>query len=279
MNQHYSLRDVTSLLKLKRSVVCGFIDAGFVTPVRGARREYRFSFQDLVLLKTAQGLADADVSSTRILRALRRLRSKLPGTMPAGGLRIEAVGNTIVVNDGKTQWQANDGQYLLRFAVEPAARSVKVVSAGRPSTTTAQRSARRTTQDWFAAGEALETENASQAMTAYRRAIENEPGEVAAYINLSRLLHTRRRLAEAEAVCREGAARCGPEPTLLFNLAVILEDLKKPLEAIDVYDALLKLSPQTADAHYNLALLCESCGLPQRAVRHLSAFRRLTRKS
>jgi len=68
----YSLRDVTRLLGLSRSIVGGLIGAGFVSPSRGPRREYRFSFQDLVVLRAAQALVQAKVPTSRILRALRR---------------------------------------------------------------------------------------------------------------------------------------------------------------------------------------------------------------
>ena len=47
MSEGYSLRDVTRLLGLSRSIVGGLIGAGYVSPSRGPRREYRFSFQDL----------------------------------------------------------------------------------------------------------------------------------------------------------------------------------------------------------------------------------------
>ena len=85
MSDGYSLRDVTRLLGLSRSIVGGLIGAGFVSPIRGARREYRFSFQDLVVLRAAQALVQANVPTTRILRALRRLRTQIPPRVPLSG--------------------------------------------------------------------------------------------------------------------------------------------------------------------------------------------------
>ena len=54
--QTYTLRNLQAMLGLSRGVITGLVDAGFVTPTRGKRREYRFSFQDVVLLRTAYGL-------------------------------------------------------------------------------------------------------------------------------------------------------------------------------------------------------------------------------
>jgi tetratricopeptide (TPR) repeat protein len=72
--------------------------------------------------------------------------------------------------------------------------------------------------------------------------------------------------------------RCGRDGTLLFNLAIVLEDRKQPAEAADMYRAALVETPDLPDAHYNLALLCEAAGLKQEAIRHLSAYRKLRRR-
>ena len=57
--QTYTLRGIQSMLGLSRGVIAGLIAAGFVTPSRGTRNEYRFSFQDVVLLRTAHSLQAA----------------------------------------------------------------------------------------------------------------------------------------------------------------------------------------------------------------------------
>src|SRR5262245_32062505 len=116
----YTFRDVERLLGLSRPVVQGFVDAGFVAPARGERNELRFSFQDLILLKTAQGLATVNVPPRRIKQALTRLRSELPESVPLSGVRISAVGARVVVQQGATQWQADSGQYLLDLEAVPA---------------------------------------------------------------------------------------------------------------------------------------------------------------
>jgi tetratricopeptide (TPR) repeat protein len=129
---------------------------------------------------------------------------------------------------------------------------------------------------WFAQAWELETTDAGQACAAYRRAIALNARHAGAYTNLGRLLHELNRLPEAEAVYRDGIARCGGNGLLLFNFAVLMEDLARTEEARAAYRAALRESPDLADAHYNLALLCESEGLRKEALRHLSAFRKLS---
>jgi tetratricopeptide (TPR) repeat protein len=269
VTEGYSLRQVGKLLGLSRSVVCGLIDAGFVSPTRGSRREYRFSFHDLVMLRAAQGLSEAKIPSARILRSLRRLRAQLPSEMPLAGLRIEAVGDAVVVSEGQAQWQPDDGQYVMRFQVESPEGHLAFLGPAEPPAIEAP-------LDWFGQALAMEASDPQNACNAYRRALESNPAHLSACINLGRLLHERRALREAETVYRQGLAAAGPDATLLFNLGVLLEDLRRADEAARAYRAALKADPYMADAHFNLARLCEAQGLRQEAVRHLSAFRKLT---
>lgn len=270
VNEGYSLQDVGRLLGLPRSIVRGLIDAGFVSPLRGARREYRFSFQDLVVLRTAQALVEAKLPTTRILRSLRRLRTQLPAEAPLSGLRVEAVGDAVVVRDGAAQWQPDNGQYLLRFQVEaPRGRLAFLDLPGHPVSSA---------PGLFERATAAEESDPDRACELYRQAIDAEPTRLAAYTNLGRLQHERKRYPEAEAAYRAGLAQCGADETLLFNLALLLEALRRPEEAASMYRAALDANPELAQAHYNLALLCEVAGLAQEAIRHFAAYRKL-RKS
>ena len=167
MAEGYSLREVERLLGLPRSVVSGLIDAGFVAPTRGRRREYRFTFQDLVVLRTAQGLSEAKIPPARILRSLRRLRAKLPQQMPLAGLRIEAVGDAVVVSEGQTQWRPDNGQYVLQFQV--ASPGGELAFFG-PSQTHQPEPA----EHWFERGLALEATDPDQACAAYRRVLDGD---------------------------------------------------------------------------------------------------------
>src|SRR5688572_11769764 len=109
----YGVADVEKLLRLPRSTLRALIRAGFVAPSRGPRRELRFSFQDLIVLRTAQALAAARVPAARITRSLKALRRQLPESMPLSGISIGAVGDQVVVRDGAAQRRVDSGQYLL----------------------------------------------------------------------------------------------------------------------------------------------------------------------
>ena len=100
-----------------------------MSPARGPRGAWRFSFQDLIVLRTAQALADANVPQRRITRSVRELRRHLPDAMPLSGLTICAVADRVVVREGGSRWQAESGQYLLEFDGDPADGSLSVIDA------------------------------------------------------------------------------------------------------------------------------------------------------
>ena len=271
----YGVRDVEKLLRLSRSTIRSLIAAGFVTPARGPRGAWRFSFQDLIVLRTAQALAHANVPPRRIMRSMRELRRHLPDTMPLSGLNIGAVADRVVVREGGSRWQAESGQYLLGFDGDPADGSLSVIE--RTDDAEAARGAEaRGAEAWFDEAAALEAADVDAALAAYEQAIDADRTYLDAYINLGRLLHDAKRFARAEYVYREAIKSCGDDPVLLFNLGVLLEDMKRWTEAMAAYAAALRVDPSLADGHYNLALLCEKLGKPKDAIRHMARYRVLT---
>jgi tetratricopeptide (TPR) repeat protein len=268
----YTLPEVSRLLGLSRSIITGLIDAGFVSPERGPRKAYRFTFQDLVLLRSARGLSESGLSSTRVLRALRRLKAQLPDQIPRAGLRIEAVGDAVVVSEGGQRWQPDDGQYVFGFAIEPSDTGIAVINTEPRDAVAPDPPA----NDWFAQAIAIEDTNPNAAIEWYRRAIEQDRGHIAAYVNLGRVLQDRDRAAEAEAVYREALRHDARDATLLFNLGVLLHDSGRTSAAIAAYRAALESDPEFADAHYNLALVYEATGATRDALRHYNAYRKFS---
>ena len=271
--QSYTVRDVERVLALSRSTIRGLIDVGFVRPARGPRREYRFSFQDLIVLRAARALIAAKVSRKRIHRSLKDLRRHLPATAPMSGLSICAVGDRVVVRDGAQHWQVDDGQYVLGLEVSYENGVLHVVD--RPP----EPPVIEDPIDWFDRGLELEATDPAAALQAYERAVECDADNVAAWINWGRLLHEQKRNRDAESVYRRALERLGPHALLMFNFGVLLEDLGRTGSALEAYQSALGEDPTLADCHYNLARLYESLGKLQHAIRHLGQYRRLTLSS
>jgi len=278
----YTLRQIEEMLGLSRSAVMGLVNAGFVTPARGPRNELRFSFQDVVLLRTAHHLRAANIPTKRVLSSLKSLRERLPAELPLSGLRIKAVGNQVAVKEGDAQWGAESGQLLMDFEVAPASGqqgSVTVLSREASSAPVAAAAKRPTpavsAQEWYRRGEQLEGEDDGGAEEAYRQSLALAPDHVYAAVNLGAMLCEAGRCKEAVEVLEQAIRQKPDEPLLHFNAAIALEDLHRRREALARYEACLKLAPDFVDAHHNAAKLYEQVGDRQGALRHYSAYRRL----
>ncbi len=269
--QTYSAADIERILRLSRSTLRGLIKHGFVKPERGAKRELRFSFQDLIILRTARSLLEAKVPVRRINRSLLDLRRHLPEEAPLSGLSISAIGDEVVVRDGRSHFHADSGQYVLGFDVSIENGVVRVVERKEE---TAQPAA-PDVDDWFDQALELEESNPKGARAAYERVVDAEPEHCAAWINLGRLLHEQHQTGEAEKIYQRAVEHCGPDPILMFNLGVLMEDLGRTTAAVEAYQAAITEDPTLADGHFNLARLYEAMGKEQHAIRHLGQYRRL----
>lgn len=268
----YGVRDVERVLRLPQSTIRGLIKAGFVEPARGTRREYLFSFQDLIVLRAARALIDANVSRRKINRALKDLREHLPDTMPLSGLSISAVGDRVVVRDGKAHWQVDDGQYLLGLDVSIEGGVLRVIEHKEESPPPAASE----DPNWFDRAIDLESTDPKAALAAYAKAVEIDKADVAAWINWGRLLHEQGDTRGAERVYRQAIEQSEPDALLHFNFGVLLEDLHRIHDALEAYQHAIEHDPTLADGHYNLARLYEALGKEQHAIRHLGQYRRLT---
>jgi tetratricopeptide (TPR) repeat protein len=276
----YTLREIQAMLGISRSAITGLMAAGFVSPSRGPRGEYRFTFQDVVMLRTAHSLRAANIPSRRILRSLRRLRETLPAELPLSGLRITAAGNEIAVRSGNAQWDADSGQLLLDFELRPAGGAVGIheKSAGAKVAPDREDAGGRSAEHWFAEGSRLEQKDPRAAEAAYRNAIAAAPGSADAYLNLGCLLCDAGRCDEAAKLYRVALTHAPGEHLLHFNLAIALEDQRQYEDALASYEKCLELAPDFSDAHYNAALLCEQLGRANKAIKHFSAARRLEKR-
>lgn len=275
----FSVRDVERVLQLPRSTLHGLVRHGFVRPARGPRGKFLFSFQDLIVLRAARALIQANIPRQRIQRSLTQLRRHLPETVPMSGLAICAIGDRVVVREGTHHWQADDGQYLLGLDVSVQNGTLQMIEHRRAQTAEkgeADRSA--SADDLFAEGLRLEESDRGAAIRAYARCAETDPGNAAAWVNWGRLLHEGGDARAAEKVYRHALECCGTDALLHFNRGVALEDLGEADAAMDAYHAALSDDPDLADCHYNLARIYESLGKTQHAIRHLGQYRRLTRR-
>jgi len=271
----HTLRGIQEMLGLSRSAVSRLIAHGFVSPSRGPRNEYRFSFRDVVLLRTAHKLQLAEIPTRKIVRALQRLKATLPAELPLSGLRITAVGSQVAVHEHGSRWEAETGQLLMDFDVAAKRGAISFVERARrekPGPIPASPDA------LFVQAETLEATDAGAAEGIYRRLLDAAPAHTDASLNLGALLIESGRHAEAVALYDIALAHRPDSALLHFNRAVALEDLERYRDALLAYDRCLTLDSDFGDAHFNAARLHDHLGDKKGAIRHFSAYRRLQDK-
>lgn len=251
-------------------------DAADAADARSARNARRFTFQDLMLLRTAHALRVAKVPPRKIVGALTTLKNALPDALPLSGLRITATGAAVTVRERGRQWEVDSGQWLLDFEVARVGGSIMTFAAAMPSSApTAPGADASDARAAFEHGAAIEPDDSAAAEAAYRHAIALDPCLHDAYANLGALLCEAGRCGEAVELFEAALAHCGNVALIHFNRAVALEDIGDDEAARAAYERCLELDRGFADAHWNLAVLHQRGGDERRALRHFNAFRRI----
>ena len=277
---HFTTRDAAKVLDLPEQQIRSCVRAGFLSPNRGPGRQFRFTFQDLLLLKTTKGLLDSRVPLKRIRRMLASLKRQLPDDQHLTSLTIYADGNRIVAWNGTARWQPDSGQFLFNFDVQAVAEHVALPRAAAVTQTpTAAPAPALTAQEWFQLAGELEGSSPEEAQQAYHQALELDPTLADAHVNLGCLYQEAKKPVQAEAHYRAAIELASTDPIPHFNLAALLDELGRTGEAIQAYRQAIDRDPDCADAHYNLGLLYESLGKRSEAIRHLHKARALYGRS
>ena len=215
----YGLREVQKLLRLPRSTL---VNAGFVSPARGPRNSWLFSFQDLIVLRTAQALAQAKVPARRIARSMKELRRHLPEAMPLSGLSIAAEADKVVVREGGSRWQADSGQYLLSFEARVKDGSLSVLERPAPRL-----------DDYIERGWHLQEARAfAEAERVYREALAACGDDAVLLFNLGITLEDLERKADALAMYERALAADPAFADCHYNIALLYEMLGKQQQAL-----------------------------------------------
>ena len=264
----FSTQEVAEASGLPTSKILAWTRAGLLCPVRAEGGAYVFSFQDLVLLRSARELLTADVPARKVREALEALRAQLPSGRPLSAVHISAVGDRILVKDDQQVWEPNSGQMMLDLSAStpapPQAASFEVLDEAVGSA-----------DEWYNSALDLEGTDTERAIAAYGNALAIDSSHADAHLNLGRLLHDAGRLDEAEEHYRAAAAADQEGARAYFNLGVLAEDRGRVSEALAAYREALTHDEHLAPAHFNLSRLLEARGEEASALAHLVTYKRL----
>jgi tetratricopeptide (TPR) repeat protein len=272
--QGYTTRDAAELLGISEAQVRSLARAGFLNPRRGPRGTYRFSFQDIVLLRAASERVRSRVPARRVRRARRKLLEQLPSGRPLSSVRVTAAGDQVVVREAGVAWQPDSGQTVLDFEVSEIAARLEAATDRR--VVEAADDEGMDSEDWYLLGVDLDAAAPERARGAYERAIALDSTNADAQVNLGRLLHESGEIDEADRHYRAALAADPSHAVAAFNLGTALEDRARRDEAVAAYRLAIEIDPAFTDAHFNLARLYEAAGMRVEALRHLRSYRALT---
>ena len=182
----YTTQQVARLLGLSASKVRSFVRAGLTGGVRDLRGQHRFSFQDVILLRTAKELSHAAVHPRRIYRTLRTLKNQLPADLPLSAFRIVVDHDDVLIQEQDGVWHPETGQAQLNFSIGEMASEIAPLV--RQAAREPHQEPGPSSDAWFDTGLDFELAGAlDDAQAAYARALDLNPNHAAAHINLGRL--------------------------------------------------------------------------------------------
>lgn len=265
----YTTREVSELIGLKPAQVRHYVRRQLLAPLRGDQGEYRFSFQDVVLLRSAKGLLDADVSPRKAYRVLLKLQQELRHIKSLAAVRIFADGNNVVVRDDNQLWEVESGQVHLDFSVRDLVDNV--ADLAHRNLIIAKEGNALDSDEWYNLGLDLEEVDPAKAPDAYTRAIELNPGNADAHVNLGRLYQLKGNLKLAKRHYERALAAVTNHQLALYNLGTVYDELEDVDKAAEFY----RRAPAVPDAHYNLSRICEIKGDELSALRYMRQYREL----
>ena len=295
VNEQFSRPQIRRILGISAQQLTAWERQGLIRPAcpsqpaRPARQnrssrsqDRRYTFADIVTLKTLLELRRNHVPLARIRSSLASLKEKLAGIEnPLSELQIKSLGQGLTVYFQGRQMEPLTGQLLLNF--EPDRKTKKVRSlqrAGRAKKLAETEKLARAEQ-FFVAGLRYEEkpETIPKAIHAYQKAIAFNPQAVWALINLGTIYYNCGDLGKAED-CYRTALSIDPGYGLVyFNLGNVFEENNDLEPARQHYEQAVRLDPGYPDAHYNLALVYEKLGLHGKARQQWRSYLKLDSRS
>jgi tetratricopeptide (TPR) repeat protein len=231
-----------------------------------------YSFSDLLEIKKVRDLCAMSVRPTVIRESLDAMRKQAAGVEhPLLEAGTSSTRHRVAFRHGGKLLEPIAGQFLMDFTEREKVVTTTPVPRSEPSPRENEIAA------WFAQGISLEEDPSTQteAMAAYHKVLEVEPGHAAAHINLGTLYYNRQEFGLAEKHYRRAIEADSRYALAYFDLGNVLDETGRVQEAIQTYKTALQLAPTYADAHYNLALAYEKLRQPRKALKHWQAYVKL----
>ena len=268
----YSRQDLLRILHLQPRQLAAWEKEGLF-PILSDEEQY--SFEHLSRLRALREMRSKRISA-------RSIKAQVDAMQRVAGMRNALVETSAVRRGARLAFRHGGAlvdpltQQLAFDFANTSGGQLKVVRPGGDSGVSSGQQASQL-QEMFARAVQLE-ENVStidDAVELYQDILELKSDHAPACINLGTIFYNQREFKLAEKMYRRATVADLTYALAFFDLGNVLDETQYLHEAIAAYQTAIKLVPQYADAHYNLALAFERQGERRRALRHWMAYTRL----
>lgn len=259
----FSTRTAARILAVSPERIRYWVRRQLVNPTATQGRNYRFAFNDLLVMRLTKELLTARRHLDPMLRCLARVRELVDPARSVTSLKLVNDEGRIVVSEGGIMIEAETGQLLLDFRVE---RPVGKIEEGFGPARVRER---------FEEARRIAEQDPLKALTIYSELVGREPGNFEAHMRLATLLEREGDLQGALRHLLGAAAIMPASAEVHVRLGVLYRKKEETQHALRSFLRAIDCDPTNVEAHRNVAELFESQGRKRDAQKHLSAIHRL----
>ncbi len=267
MVKHFSRAQAAQILDTTVGRLRYWDSIGLAKPSLHEGGKAFYDFQDLICLKTAQGMVDKGVSATKTRASVATLRKRIPlfdGQL--NSKRIYVFGTRVIISHKNRLIDSASGQLHLKFDIDEFEAEVRERLGEKETQMTAE--------EWFQEGARLESVGGreEESLHHFKEAVKLDPAYADAYVEMGIVHHRLKRYIDAQRCFRLAIRRNPYHAKASFHLATVLDELNCTEEAIQWYERSLEADPFFPEAYFKLAGAVEKQGLFERAARHWKAY-------
>lgn len=263
--QTFSTRAAARILAVSPDRIRYWVRQRLIRPSASEGRQYRFAFNDLLVMRLAKELLPSRRHLEPIQRCLERVRGLLGPARPVTSLKLSNEDGRIVVRERGFAFEADSGQLILDFDSARAGGKVEnAVAARRVRAAPAE-------NGQTASGEPADASNM------FSEILGSDPRNPEVHLRIGAALERQGDLAAALKHLLSAAALEPSNAEVHARLGALYRRRAEPERALWSFLRALQCDPGAIEPHQNLAELYEQMGRKREALKHLSAVHRLTR--
>ncbi|MGH7863811.1 MAG: tetratricopeptide repeat protein [Candidatus Binataceae bacterium] len=261
----FTTRAAARILAVPPERIRYWIRRRLISPAMKRGRNFRFAFNDLLVMRLAKDLLPKRHHIDPVRRCIARAQEIAAPDRPVSSLRLSNLDGRIVIRDGRAAFEVDTGQMLIDFEPE------------RPPAAVDDRFGPARARERFDEARRIAEEDPLKALSVYSALIGREPQNFEGHLRLAALLDSEGDLSGSLRHLLGAAAIAPANADVHFKLGLLYRQRSEPDHAIRSFHRAIECDPTHVEAHRNLADLYNDAGRKRDAQKHLTAIHRLIR--